>query len=846
MSIIGGVNLGNLINYLLFFANGSVDADWQGATKGFVGDVSVDGIKASERTSGSVPYAGTISTNDSTLDAWQSIVDQNTGQAFSALNKTTLITGLENDLVSAINQINSLTATAGYTSVNASSLDGLNTQNGINEVFVINVTSGFSISSEINITGDAGDVFILRWDTDANFSNGYQGQVKFQSGGAIVPHGGLTPANFIHVAGDINSSGGGSNPSAPYPQGPRYNNGLGALITGGQDFNGGGFFTGYWLTTGSPTNLDPVTNLYYGNTSSLSNGIFVGGWYSLTDKFIMTSGTSGVYVSPNPATVANPDISVKKYVSPDNGATWFDADVAPGPTIYSNIQPQFKFVVTNTGNVPLTLVSLSDSVYGTISIGGNLAVGATTTTVITEPWSEGQHENMATTTGSYLGIQVSSTDLAHYVGVQAPNPAINIVKYVSPDNGATWFDANTPPGPTVLSNVSPQFKFVVTNTGNVDLTNVTVTDNVYGDIGTLANLATGASNTWVITEPWALGQHENTATVTGNYIQTISDTDVANYVGVQAPNPTISIAKYVSPDNGATWIDANIPPGPTVLSNVLPQFKFVVTNTGNVDLTNVTVTDNVYGNIGTLASLAVGASNTWTITEPWAIGQHENIATVTGSYGAQTVSDTDAANYVGEQAANPVISIVKYVSPDNGTTWIDANIPPGPIVLSNISPQFKFVVTNTGNVDLTNVTVTDNVYGNIGTLASLAVGASNTWTITEPWAIGQHENIATVTGSYGAQTVSDTDAANYVGEQAANPVISIVKYVSPDNGTTWIDANTPPGPYVPPCVTPQFKYVVCNTGNVNITNVIVNDDILGNIGVIDTLGIGEKFEWIIA
>ncbi|MGE5430073.1 MAG: SdrD B-like domain-containing protein [Syntrophomonadaceae bacterium] len=296
--VIGGVNLGTLPDYLLFYSNGSVDANWQGATKGFVGNVAVDGIQAAERTSGGVPYAGTIYTNDATLGAWQDIVDQNPGQAFASTGNTALISGLEADLVSAFQQINALPATTGYTSVSSSALDGLNTQNSINEVFVINITSGFQVSDQLDVTGDAGDIYILRWDTDANFTNGYQGQVKFQSGGAIVPHGGLKPTNFISVAGDINSSGGGSNPPAPYPQGPRYSDGTGTLINGGADFSGGGFFTGYWLTTGSPTTFDPASGLWYGETAPLSNGIFVGGWYSITDKFSMTSGTSGVYVTP--------------------------------------------------------------------------------------------------------------------------------------------------------------------------------------------------------------------------------------------------------------------------------------------------------------------------------------------------------------------------------------------------------------------------------------------------------------------------------------------------------------------------------------------------------------------
>ena len=287
--LIGGVNLGAISNYLFVFTNGSVDANWQSASKGFIGNVAVDGIQASERTSGSFAYAGTIFSNDVSLNAWSSIVTNNASQASASLNQTARLSALENDLNNVFTQINAMPVTAGFNGVSATSLNGLNKQNSIAETIVINVNSGFGISSKINITGDANDVFILRWDTDMNFSNGYQGQVKFQSGGAIVPMGGLKPSNFMHVAGDIASSGGGANPPAPYPQGPRYNNGTGSLITGGADFSGGGFFTGYWFTTG-----DPVSN----QTSSLSNGIFVGGWYSKTTKFSMTSGTSGVYVAP--------------------------------------------------------------------------------------------------------------------------------------------------------------------------------------------------------------------------------------------------------------------------------------------------------------------------------------------------------------------------------------------------------------------------------------------------------------------------------------------------------------------------------------------------------------------
>jgi hypothetical protein len=291
---IGGIDLGNIPEYLFFFSNGSSDANWQSSSKGYVGNVAINGVQARHRSSGSFGYAGTIFTNDQTLGGWQRILNNNPTQASAVFGESLRISRLEDDLTSALAQIDALSATAGYESRSARSLNDVDTQNGIAERIVINVTSDFSVSSKINITGDAEDVFILRWDMDADPANGYQGQVKFQSGGAIVPLGGLTAGNFIHVAGDINASGGGANPAAPYPQGPRYDDGQGALIDGGSDFSGGGFFTGYWLTTGSPSK---------GETASMSNAIFVGGWYSTTGKFSMTSGTSGVHVCPNPQAI---------------------------------------------------------------------------------------------------------------------------------------------------------------------------------------------------------------------------------------------------------------------------------------------------------------------------------------------------------------------------------------------------------------------------------------------------------------------------------------------------------------------------------------------------------------
>jgi hypothetical protein len=53
------LNTGFTLEYLFFIANGSNDANWQGASKGFAGNVVVDGIQAKERASGRSPSPAT-------------------------------------------------------------------------------------------------------------------------------------------------------------------------------------------------------------------------------------------------------------------------------------------------------------------------------------------------------------------------------------------------------------------------------------------------------------------------------------------------------------------------------------------------------------------------------------------------------------------------------------------------------------------------------------------------------------------------------------------------------------------------------------------------------------------
>jgi len=242
-----------------------------------------------------------------------------------------------------------------------------------------------------------------------------------------------------------------------------------------------------------------------------------------------------------------------------------------------------------------------------------------------------------------------------------PNPAIDIEKLVQGE------DADVPTGPVVTVGATVTFSFIITNIGDVPLTNIVVTDNIYGTI-TLpkTSLEAGESMTGSTTAMAVAGQHTNTATVTGNYeAQTVTDADPANYWGetMIEHHPGIDLEKLVQGE------DADTPTGPNVTVGAMVTFQFVVTNTGDVPLTNIVVTDDVYGTITMpKSSLAVGESMTGSTAAVAVAGQHTNMATVTGNYETQTVTDQDPGNYWGETKRLPlgvhVECVDKYVFRD--------------------------------------------------------------------------------------------------------------------------------------------------------------------------------------
>ncbi|MDD5150858.1 MAG: hypothetical protein PHC28_10350, partial [Flavobacterium sp.] len=441
------------------------------------------------------------------------------------------------------------------------------------------------------------------------------------------------------------------------------------------------------------------------------------------------------------------------------------------------------------------------------------------------------------------------------------NPAIVITKDGTLDMGADG-----------VANVGDviNYVFTVLNTGNVTLTNVTVTDiNATVTGGPIATLAVGATDSATFTATHILTQADidagyvyNLATATGTspdgnpVTDDSTDPTPCTTCPVDPTCPDCTIVEIVLAPAIVITKDGTLDMGADGVANVgdVINYVFTVQNTGNVTLTNVTVTDiNATVTGGPIATLAVGATDTATFTATHILtqadidaGQVDNLATATGNDpDGNPVTDTSSdptpcgtctpidpactTCTIVEIAPTPAIVVTK-----DGTLNMGSD---GVATVGDVI-NYVFTVQNTGNVTLTNVTVSDlnaTVVG--GPLASLAVGATDSATFTATHILTQADidagyvyNLATATGN--------DPSGNPVTDTSSDPTPCSTCPVDP----TCLDCTITPTPQTPAIVITKdgtldmgvdgiatvgdvinYVFTVQNTGNVTLTNVTVTD-----------------------
>ncbi|MCA1800588.1 MAG: DUF11 domain-containing protein, partial [Actinobacteria bacterium] len=477
------------------------------------------------------------------------------------------------------------------------------------------------------------------------------------------------------------------------------------------------------------------------------------------------------------------------------------------PATYSAVGDviDYTIIVENTGNITLSNINVTDPLTGLTTTIASLAPGASQTynesyTITQTDLDNGLVTNTALAAGEDTnGDPVSDNDSATVNATQ--NPQITVTKTANP---ATY---------NAVGDVI-DYTIVVENTGNVTVSNITVTDPLTGLTSTIASLAPGTSQTYnesyVITQAdLDVGSVTNTASAAGEDTNgdPVSDNDSETVTAVQ--NAQVTVTKTANP---ATY---------NAVGDVI-DYTIIVENTGNVTLSNINVTDPLTGLTTTIASLAPGASQTY--NESYTITQADldngsviNTATAAGEdTNGDPVSGIDNATVNATQ--NPQITVTKTANP---VTYSAV----GDII------DYTIVVENPGNVTVSNITVTDPLTGLSTTIVSLAPGASQTYnesyTITQAdLDAGSVTNTATADGEdTNGDPVSNNDSATV--NAAQNPQITVTKTANPATYSTVGDVI-------------NYTIVVENTGNVTVSNINVTDPLTGLTTTIASLAPGAS------
>jgi hypothetical protein len=478
------------------------------------------------------------------------------------------------------------------------------------------------------------------------------------------------------------------------------------------------------------------------------------------------TATAGQYANIGTAT-ANPpsgpavsDTDPSHYFGVQSGITvekstnGEDADLPPGPFVPVGDPVLWEYVVTNTGNGPLTDVTLLDAPEGPVTCPQDtLSAGESMTCSGTGTAAAGQYANVVLARGvDQLDQVVFADDPSHYYGAE---PGILVEKSTNGD------DADVAPGPLVPVGGQVEWSYEVTNSGNTALTDVTVTDD-QGVVVTCPQTTLDPLESMVCTGAGTAieGQYANVATATGrDGATTLTDTDPSHYFGYTSG---VALTKLTEDQ------DADEPTGPYITPGDPVRWNYVITNTGNINLVSWRLTDSdpaVTIACPAIAFIPPGGSITCVAGGTAVEGQYENTATVVALDAVEDeLTATDPSHYFG---ASPAITLEKY------TNGVDADRPTGPRVGIGTTVTWTYEVTNTGNVALQDLTVTDDRIGAIACpQRRLAVAETVVCTATGRAQRGQYANLGTATALFVPPTAPQ-DARSTAGAFTAAPTAQL-------------------------------------------------------------------------
>jgi len=394
----------------------------------------------------------------------------------------------------------------------------------------------------------------------------------------------------------------------------------------------------------------------------------------------------------------------------------------------------FTFKVKNVGIVDLTNITITDETLSEytdepviIEIDGNLKPGETSDEVeyeftIPADFEGNTFKNVAVVTSNPIDPETKRP----VTGVEVKDEDDHEIKLIR------WTATKTADKSVVVPGTTVTYTITVKNTGGTVLENIEVSDPTIGfpengEPVIIETLAVGESKsvtaTYVIPSDFEGDTFKNVALVC---IPTDSEEGIdAGADNCQEPEAEVDIARL----SITKTADKDVAfPGEEVI------YTFVVENTGAVDIDPGMINDDILGEIGDPGVLKPGEKATftkeYTVDEEAEAGDEVvNTATVCApvpGVDAEELTDEDCVTICPEDSLSvlcdqddhtlvievPSISIVKTANVESASV--------GDTVV------YTFVVTNTSEVTLTDISVVDNVLGDLGKIDKLEPGESGT------------------------------------------------------------------------------------------------------------------------
>ncbi len=496
--------------------------------------------------------------------------------------------------------------------------------------------------------------------------------------------------------------------------------------------------------------------------------------------------------------------------------------VEPGGTFTFNV------VVTNTSNEPLTLTALTDDVYGNLNGRGTCVTGA--------PLAPNGGTYSCSFPGQFTGLApAAQTDIVTATGTDADgNTATDTddaIVRLTPSLPVIVVDKTATPASRPEPGGLFTFNVVVTNNSVRPVTITTLDDDVYGPLNGRGTCAIGASlaasggtYSCSFTGPFNGGGGDRqvdvvTATAVDIFGNPATDSDDAE-VFLTDVAPTVLVDKTATPGSRPE-------PGGDFTFNV------VVTNTSNEPVTITSLTDDIYGNlatrpgtnscttsVGTVLASSPGPGNTYTCSF---------VGSFTGGGGAaQTdivtavVTDDEGTTATDDDDATVTLTDV---SP---TVLVDKTATPSSLPEPGGTFTFNVVVTNTSSEPVTITTLTDDVYGPLGTrgtcttaIGTLLPANGGSYSCSFP---------GNFTGGAGdAQTdivtstvVDDEGTTATDSDDAVVTITDVAPVIRVDKTATPLTRLEPGGDFT-------FNVVVTNLSPESVTITTLTDDIYGNL-----------------